>query len=134
MSLRTLLEAAIPADCACRQLGVQVLLTHEGELVAAAQPGTPLRWVGYLSSTGATGAQRACSLAQGSCASLAIDAGVYGDHGGARVDETSQLRVTPAAGKPWLRAQAEAAWLRLHAVHGVPVHVFRLGGIYGTLL
>ena len=59
-------------------------------------------------------------------------AGVYGDYGGAWVDETSPLRVTPAAGKPWLRAQAEAAWLQLHAEHSVPVHVFRLGGIYGA--
>ena len=48
--------------------------------------------------------------------------------------ETAALRVTPAAGKPWHRAQAEAEWLRLHAEHGVPVHVFRLGGIYGALL
>ena len=59
-------------------------------------------------------------------------AGVYGDHGGAWVDEESPLLVTPSAGKPFLRAQAEAAWLRLHAEHGVPVHVFRLGGIYGA--
>jgi nucleoside-diphosphate-sugar epimerase len=59
-------------------------------------------------------------------------AGVYGDYGGEWVDETSPLRVTPSAGKPFLRAQAEAAWLQLHAAHGVPVHVFRLGGIYGA--
>ena len=56
---------------------------------------------------------------------------MYGDHDGAWVDEDTPLRVAPAAGKPWLRAQAEAAWLQLHAAHRLPVHVFRLGGIYG---
>jgi nucleoside-diphosphate-sugar epimerase len=63
---------------------------------------------------------------------LAVSLGVYGDYGGEWVDETSPLRVTASAGKPFLRAQAEAAWLQLHAAHGVPVHVFRLGGIYGA--
>ena len=87
-----------------------MLAMHREQLISATAAGT-LRWVGYLSSTG-----------------------VYGDHGGAWVDETAALRVTPAAGKPWHRAQAEAEWLRLHAEHGVPVHVFRLGGIYGALL
>ena len=58
--------------------------------------------------------------------------GVYGDHGGAWVDEDSPLRVTPAAGKPWARAQAEAAWRQLHAQYALPLHVFRLGGIYGA--
>ena len=47
------------------------------------------------------------------------------------MDEDTPLRVTPAAGKPWLRAQAEAAWRELHAQHALPLHVFRLGGIYG---
>ena len=48
------------------------------------------------------------------------------------MDEDTPLRVTPAAGKPWLRAQAEAAWRELHAQHALPLHVFRLGGIYGA--
>src|SRR3546814_17999273 len=29
------------------------------------------------------------------------------------------------------RIEAEAAWLALHEMQGLPVHVFRLAGIYG---
>jgi len=59
-------------------------------------------WVGYLSTTG-----------------------VYGDRQGGWVDETTP----PAAGRgrSQARVQAEAAWLAT----GMPVHVFRLAGIYG---
>ncbi|WP_299439893.1 SDR family oxidoreductase [uncultured Rhodospira sp.] len=74
-----------------------------GEALAAA-PG--LRWVGYLSTTG-----------------------VYGDAGGAWVDETSPTRPTQARSRR--RAEAEAGWLALHRDHGVPVEIFRLAGIYG---
>ncbi|WBH15382.1 Rossmann-fold NAD(P)-binding domain-containing protein [Sphingomonas radiodurans] len=55
------------------------------------------RWLGYLSSTG-----------------------VYGDAGGAWVDET-----TPIRGRRANRNAADAAWLSLEA------RVFRLPGIYG---
>ena len=65
-----------------------------------------LTWAGYLSSTG-----------------------VYGDTGGARVDESARPRPTSARGRR--RVAAEAAWLALHERSGVPVHVFRLAGIYG---
>lgn len=61
-----------------------------------------LAWVGYLSTTG-----------------------VYGDHGGAWVDETTPLQ--PLSPRARARAAAEAAWL----ASGLPVHVFRLAGIYG---
>ncbi len=64
-------------------------------------------WVGYLSTTG-----------------------VYGDRGGDWVDETSEL--TPAGVRGRRRMEAEAAWLELHHAHGLPVHIFRLAGIYGT--
>ena len=60
------------------------------------------RWLGYLSSTG-----------------------VYGDTGGAVVDETAPLN--PTGARQRARAAAEAAWRG----SGLPVHVFRLGGIYG---
>ena len=65
-----------------------------------------LAWVGYLSTTG-----------------------VYGDAGGAWVDEESALAPT----NPWghRRVIAEAAWLSLVREAGVPVHIFRLAGIYG---
>src|SRR3546814_9456208 len=66
----------------------------------------PISWIGYLSTTG-----------------------VYGDWQGAEVDEESELR--GAKGRNRRRIEAEADWLALHADHGLPVHVFRLAGIYG---
>jgi nucleoside-diphosphate-sugar epimerase len=65
-----------------------------------------LDWVGYLSTTG-----------------------VYGDHGGGWVDETTPL--TPSTSRGRARVAAEAEWLALHHDHGLPVHIFRLAGIYG---
>jgi nucleoside-diphosphate-sugar epimerase len=65
-----------------------------------------LKWVGYLSTTG-----------------------VYGDRGGDWVDEESPLEPTTARGQR--RLEAERSWLKLHSDLGVPVHLFRLAGIYG---
>ena len=65
-----------------------------------------LKWVGYLSTTG-----------------------VYGDRGGDWVDEDSPLEPTTARGQR--RLEAERSWLTLHGDFGVPVHLFRLAGIYG---
>jgi nucleoside-diphosphate-sugar epimerase len=65
-----------------------------------------IRWAGYLSTTG-----------------------VYGDTGGAEVTEDSPLAPTSLRGA--YRAAAEAAWLDLGRRTGLPVHVFRLAGIYG---
>ena len=59
-------------------------------------------WVGYLSTTG-----------------------VYGDHQGGWVDESTPL--TPAGPRQARRVAAEAAWQAL----GLPLHRFRLAGIYG---
>ncbi|HLH48368.1 MAG TPA: SDR family oxidoreductase [Roseiarcus sp.] len=55
--------------------------------------------------------------------------GVYGDHGGAWVDETSALR--PSSARNRARVEAEQAWLRLGREIGAPVHLLRLAGIYG---
>jgi nucleoside-diphosphate-sugar epimerase len=79
------------------------VLDQYGELIAAAQG---LRWIGYLSTTG-----------------------VYGDTGGALVDETAPLR--PTSERSLRRVEAERRWLDLFERHGQPVHVFRLAGIYG---
>lgn len=65
-----------------------------------ALPRSQLRWIGYLSTTG-----------------------VYGDHGGAWVDEHSPRRPTKARTKR--RLIAEDAWLDRGA------RIFRLAGIYG---
>jgi nucleoside-diphosphate-sugar epimerase len=55
--------------------------------------------------------------------------GVYGDHGGAWVDETSAAAPRSARGRA--RLAAEAQWRALGASTGVAVHVLRLAGIYG---
>jgi nucleoside-diphosphate-sugar epimerase len=65
-----------------------------------------LKWLGYLSTTG-----------------------VYGDTGGDWVDENTPVH--PRQDRSRRRAEAETGWLKLHSDHGVPVHVFRLAGIYG---
>ncbi len=82
--------------------GDPVIDCHGAALAAA----DPFNWVGYLSTTG-----------------------VYGDRGGGRVDETSALR--PSTARSRRRVAAEAAWLGLERQHELPVHVFRLAGIYG---
>jgi nucleoside-diphosphate-sugar epimerase len=69
-------------------------------------PKAGLRWIGYLSTTG-----------------------VYGDRGGGWVDETTAT--APASDRARRRVTAERQWLDLGARLGVPVHIFRLPGIYG---
>jgi nucleoside-diphosphate-sugar epimerase len=61
-----------------------------------------LAWAGYLGTTA-----------------------VYGDRGGDWVDETTPI--DPTLARADRRARAEAAWLE----SGLPVHIFRLAGIYG---
>lgn len=80
------------------------VLDRHAAAIAALVPG--LAWIGYLSTTG-----------------------VYGDWQGATVDENSELR--GAKGRNRRRIEAEAAWLALQEARGLPVHVFRLAGIYG---
>lgn len=62
-----------------------------------------LTWAGYLSTTG-----------------------VYGDHTGGWVDEDTAL--TPSTQRGQWRKDAEAAW---QAIPDLPLHIFRLAGIYG---
>jgi nucleoside-diphosphate-sugar epimerase len=82
--------------------GDPVLGMHGHEIASM----SGLSWLGYLSTTG-----------------------VYGDRGGGWVDETAALRPTGERGRR--RVAAEAGWLALWRSNGVPVHVFRLAGIYG---
>lgn len=91
-------------------------LTHVLTSIAPDEPGDPvldlhggdlgavptLRWIGYLGTTG-----------------------VYGDRRGAWVDE--ETPIDPTLARADRRARAEAAWLG----SGLPVHIFRLAGIYG---
>lgn len=83
--------------------GDPVLAEARAGLIAA--KGT-IRWLAYLSTTG-----------------------VYGDRAGGWVDEDSPL--TPATSRGEKRLAAETAWLALWREHGLPVHLFRLAGIYG---
>ena len=55
--------------------------------------------------------------------------GVYGDHGGGWVSEDTPL--TPNTERGRKRLAAENQWLGLWRLHGLPVHIFRLAGIYG---
>ncbi len=80
--------------------GRDPVLDAEGARIAAA---THLDWVGYLSTIG-----------------------VYGDHGGAWVDEATVCKPNAARGRA--RLAAEARW---QATAPARVHIFRLAGIYG---
>jgi len=55
--------------------------------------------------------------------------GVYGDWGGAWIDETSETRTTAPRGRQRLRTEEQ--WRSLGAARGVPVDILRLAGIYG---
>jgi nucleoside-diphosphate-sugar epimerase len=84
------------------ELGDPVLDVHGAEIVGV--PG--LQWLGYLSTTG-----------------------VYGTRAGGWVDETSELH--PTSQRSERRAFTEAGWLEMWRSSGVPLHIFRLAGIYG---
>ncbi len=55
--------------------------------------------------------------------------GVYGDWGGAWIDETCQTLTSAPRGR-W-RLEAETEWQNLSDGRGVPVDILRLAGIYG---
>lgn len=76
------------------------------QLDAALRQATNLQWIGYLSTTG-----------------------VYGDTGGALVDEDAPLQ--PTSPRSHHRVTAEQQWLERHSDQELPVHIFRLAGIYG---
>ena len=78
--------------------GDPVLAEHAAKLANLRR----VRWVGYLSTTG-----------------------VYGDHGGGWVNETTPENPVGERGRR--RVEAERGWRALP----LPVHVFRLTGIYG---
>ena len=83
---------------------------RDGDTVLAryrdAIAGSRIAWIGYLSTIG-----------------------VYGDQGGAWIDEGTP--VAPRSERSRERVAAETAWLALGAETGKAVQVFRLSGIYG---
>ncbi|RWR46647.1 SDR family oxidoreductase [Sinirhodobacter ferrireducens] len=74
----------------------------------------------------ACGAQIAAAAGQLDWAGYLSTVGVYGDHAGGWVDEDTPL--TPATTRGEMRVAAERAWA---AIPGLPLHIFRLAGIYG---
>jgi len=84
------------------ETGDPVIDIHRDDLVAFGS----LRWIGYLSATS-----------------------VYGDRDGALVSEADSL--VPVSTRARKRAHAESLWLELWQRDGLPVHLFRLAGIYG---
>jgi nucleoside-diphosphate-sugar epimerase len=82
------------------EAGDPVLQTLRDEIARRA---AQFEWVGYLSTTG-----------------------VYGDHAGGWVDETTALN--PATKRGIARVKAEAEW---QGIAELPLHIFRLAGIYG---
>lgn len=95
-----------PALARASHILVSAAPTGAGD-VFLAEAGDALRaarpiWVGYLSTTA-----------------------VYGDHQGAWVDETTPPK--PQSSRAAARVLAESQWL----ASGLPVHIFRLAGIYG---
>lgn len=92
---------AILVSAAPGPQGDPVLAAFRDDL-ARARP----RWVGYLSTTG-----------------------VYGDRGGDWVDEDSELDATGPRGQARIRAEGD--WRILADQAGLPLHIFRLAGIYG---
>lgn len=99
-------EALAPALAQATHLLASIAPGPEGDPVLAAHgveiAAAGLHWVGYLSTTG-----------------------VYGDHGGDWVDEGTAL--TPSTARGRQRVLAEGQWQAL----GLPLHIFRLAGIYG---
>lgn len=84
------------------ETGDPVLNHHADDIARAAS----VRWIGYLSTIG-----------------------VYGDTGGAWLDEA--MTPKPGSARTVRRVEAEAAWLELGARLKTKCEVYRLGGIYG---
>ena len=82
--------------------GDPLLQRHRADVLAS----TTLRWIGYLSTVG-----------------------VYGDTGGAWIDETTAPN--NASERARARIAAEGDWRAVGAAIGAAVQLFRLGGIYG---
>ncbi len=82
--------------------GDLVLGCHAPDLAAL----DSIEWIGYLSTTG-----------------------IYGDHGGGWVDETTPP--SPLTERARRRVAAEQVWQALGRETGIAVQVFRLAGIYG---
>ena len=108
----TISDAVRSALAETTHLIVSTAPRETGDPVLAAGPDRlasdmpQLRWIGYLSTVG-----------------------VYGDHGGAWVNEASECR--PVSRRSVLRVAAEQDWLAFGQGARLPVAILRLSGIYG---
>lgn len=82
--------------------GDPFLHQYADDIAAAAH----LDWIGYLSTTG-----------------------VYGDRRGGWVTEEDEVAPSTLRGRR--RKEVEAAWQAVAQANGLPLHIFRLAGIYG---
>jgi nucleoside-diphosphate-sugar epimerase len=127
--------------------------SEDKEAAIAALGAEPIVWAGEVPDAGIAGALTAAthvlvSVAPGddgdavlnTCSDLLAEArpqaicylstvGVYGDHDGAWVDETSECR--PVSERSRRRVAAEQAWILFAEQTGIPVSIIRLAGIYG---
>lgn len=92
-------------------LVVSIAPDEKGDPALGSLEGLPdamprLQWIGYLSTVG-----------------------VYGDYGGAWIDENSACR--PLSRRSRLRVEAEQEWQNYAAIRSVPIALLRLSGIYG---
>lgn len=83
---------------------IDIVLNKYGDFIKKQAPS--LKWIGYLSSTG-----------------------VYGNHKGNWVSEDSEC--LPHTPNGIARLKAEQAWFSFAKKHQLPLHCFRLSGIYG---
>lgn len=104
-------DALINAISSATHILVSAPPSQNGDPVLASckdaiQRADALSWLGYLSTIG-----------------------VYGDHGGAWIDETTPA--TPSSARSKRRLAAEQAWQHLADTRNTPLQIFRLSGIYG---
>lgn len=104
--------AISPALETATHLLISIAPNEDGDIVLQevsseiAKAASHLEWIGYLSTTG-----------------------VYGDHDGGWVDEDTPL--APSTKRGEMRVLAEKQWQEMAKEHGLPLHLFRLAGIYG---
>jgi nucleoside-diphosphate-sugar epimerase len=97
-------------------------VTHLVQSIAPGANGDPL-----IRLFGKRGLKAAMPKLEWACYLSTV--GVYGDHQGAWVDETSELK--PVSVRSVERVEAEKAWQSLADREALPLAILRLSGIYG---
>lgn len=103
--------ARLPAD-----------LVHAADVIVISVPPTP-------DGCPVANAMPMGALRPDQCVLYLSSSGVYGDHGGAWIDETTPC--APATDRGQARRHAEATWERLAVTAGARLHLCRIAGIYG---